>query len=431
MHTIYINENIAVQVESAKIAGSLYKHVSYVNNDKYMWIPQGRNVPGGFESYGALQTLSTTHMTIWFNNISTVKEAVIKFIATYNNSSVDIWSDDEVHYASYKERISNIEFDRYIDVFLPDTASLRSLFPNQWNDGERASISVKLYIVNKNDNNTEAATLEEQVEEPFFTFSINDPNKDIVGIEAVPNGNHIDVTITTSNVAAFAKKHNKGYACYTITQYTHDGMVDTSGTITGVAERRKVRSDKYLISLDSALADSSLAFAITPSVLDISVSEVVIEASAAFWYDDNTSLADKHTGILDTNAVYITRDPVSLADKIPLSNGFYDVTWDDALVVYAGSAANFVESHRYDHVPGPSSLNVYNCIKVSSPNENTSKTSGYTLFKVNVDKEQAISTPTSIIVPYHDVICTVGVAALENIENQADTTRNDIWTSQK
>ena len=431
MHTIYINENIAVQVESAKIAGSLYKHVSYVNNDKYMWIPQGRNVPGGFESYGALQTLSATHMTIWFNNISTVKEAVIKFIATYNNSSVDIWSDDEVHYASYKERISNIEFDRYIDVFLPDTASLRSLFPNQWNDGERASISVKLYIVNKNDNNTEAATLEEQVEEPFFTFSINDSNKDIVGIEAVPNGNHIDVTITTSNAAAFAKKHNKGYACYTITQYTHDGMVDTSGTITGVAERRKVRSDKYLISLDSALADGSLAFAITPSVLDISVSEVVIEASAAFWYDDNTSLADKHTGILDTNAVYITRDPVSLADKIPLSNGFYDVTWDDALVVYAGSAVNFVESHRYDHVPGPSSLNVYNCIKVSSPNENASKTSGYTLFKVNVDKEQAISTPTSIIVPYHDVICTVGVAALENIENQTDTTRNDIWTSQK
>lgn len=432
MHTIYIDNNYAIQVESIRTTGSVYsvnENLSF-SETRYFWVPKGNNVPGGATQCYSTDTISTTHVIVWFGNIDTVKEALIKFIATYKNLSYDIWSDDEIHYTD-TFKISDLEFNRYAEFYLPDTACLRSKFPYKQDDGERAGISAKLYVVDKVENNTELSSLDERLTSPSFEFSMIDPAEDIIGLEALRSGNHIDVEIKTMDKTAFAKKYNHGYACYTISQYVQDGMVDTSSTISGVAERRKVKSEKFMISLDDVISSETLRFMISPTVADIAVSEIVVEASAAFWYDDGTTLEDMHTGIVDTHATYITRDPMSLTDKIPLANGFYDVTWEDALVLYDGSAEPFIESRKYDHVNGPSTLNVYNCIKVAEHTGEASKSTGYTLFKIQVDKEQAISTPTSIIVPYHDVICTVGVAALENIDSQSDTSRNDIWTSQK
>lgn len=425
MYNIYINENTAIQVASERIEGALYK-----TGNRYTWLPKHSPVlPPNAEQVSPFEIQYVSHFTIWHNDISGEHKVLLKANCEYAEDSLTVWALDELHYAGYAKDIAGISFNRYADLYIPDTAVLRRLFPVVYDDGSRARLSLSEYIVDTDTYGEELANLNELVVNPYITFSSVDPNERIVGLSARLSKNHIVVDIEVPDAEAFLKKYNSGYVCYKISGYRQDGTVNTSTTITGVAERTLVSSDRYLISLNEYLRNKQMSFNIMPKFVDISITDVVVEVSAVFWKDSHTSLEDMHTGVVDCEAIYITRDPVSLSDKVPLSNGFYDVTWDDSLVLYAGSAAPFMEIQQYAHVPGPSRLKVYNCIKESDPVAKGG--SSYTLFKVQVNKEQAVSTPTSIIVPFNEVICTVGVAALENIDNQSNNSSSDLWTSQK
>lgn len=423
-YNLFISETEAIQVEMSVMSGAMY-----TVGDKYMWIPDGVQKPYGAAQYSSSYKLNVAHVRIWHNDLADDKSCIVNFAADYGNTVKQLWAIDHIHYGDYVV-ISGVTFNTYADMYIPDTAVLQGLYPRGYNPGGRASIKMTEWIVDKDEMYDEFGSFDTSAV-PYNTAGIHDPFDNIVGLTARRAGNYISVTIDTPDANAFVTKYNRGYACYKVIEYIMDGNVDTSNTIDGVAVRRKVRESKQMVSLDDVLASRSLTFDINPFIKDSSISDVVIEMSAAFWHDDYTSLENMHTGVVSPDAIYISRDAASLSDKIPLQNGFYDITWNDGIVVYAGRASYFMNTQKFSHVPGPSTLKVYNCVKVSDQDSASNNKSGYTLFKIQANRDTVVSAPTSIIVPYYDVICTVGVAAIETLENQQDTQSNDLWNSQK
>lgn len=430
--TIYQTETSAVQVNITNRTGALYMDYNIYDQDyKYLWIPESCPVPTHAELISNFTSQNVVDIAVYHNDIDSTKDVLSKLTLIYNESKTTVmWFLDNLEYIQSSFSINNIYYNRVSHIYLPDTAIIRGLFPRDHNTGERATISIDEYVINKSEDAV-ASFSEDMI--PTMSFSLYDPFERVIGIYSNRVNSHINVKVYVPNDLAFYKKFNRGYVCYVIKSYVMDGTLDTSSTYSGTAERRLLKTEKGLISLDDQIAAQTIiseGFNINPRITDPAITNIVIELSAAFWNDDHTSLEDMHTGVLDTNTYYISRDPVALSNKIPLSNGFYDITWDDCMTICMSDATPFLEvPQKYSHVPGPSSLKVYNCIKASDPIDSNTK-AGYTLFKIQSNKEQSISTPTSIIVPFNDVICTIGTAALDKIDNQSDKNINNIWTSQ-
>lgn len=439
--TIYQTQSSAVQVSLTTKRGALYMDYNTPDHAyRYIWVPDGGITPVNADIVNTSSLHNVMDIAIYHNDIVDTVDVLSRITVSYSDSAdpTELWSVDELSYTKNGPvSIHEIDYNRVTHIYLPDTSTIRGMLPGGCNTGVRGELSIAEYIVPKSDD---AISTTPRDTESTLVFSMYDPFNRVIGLSAETDNSHINVGVVVPDWTAFITSFNRGYACYIIRSYTMDGTVDTSKTISGVAERTLVKTEKYLINIDDEVSSGKICkghqqytgFNISPRILDPSVAYITVEISAAFWKDDFTSIEDMHTGVCEPNAYYISRDPVSLSDKRPLANGFYDVSWDDCIMIVSTSADAFKEvEQKYSHVPGPSTLKVYNCIKASDPAPTGNNKSGYTLFKIQADKEQVVSTPTSIIVPYYDVICTVGNAALENIENQSDTSRNDLWTSQK
>lgn len=433
--TIYTNKNTPVQISCA------YNNVLFAqySNSLTLYIKASDN-DVVFDKNIHYQMMHLTHLRVWLKEDDEVdNETYIIYKTTFYN---DI-NDKAVHFMSYghpqlnsnKITINGDSYDRYVDLYVPSPVGENEHIITH-------DIECKVYII-KDVYVPELEDINGIIMDTFtpdLTITFDDPNENMIRLESSVIEHGLKVNVSSPNMLS---KYNKGYACYTIYQYKMDGYVDSSTTTTGTSERVLAHKEQYLIKLDDMLSNyknkysDESSFNIYINVIDQSITYVVVEASAVFWKDDNTSLEDRHTGVAYNDAIYVTRNPLSLSDKIPLQNGFYDIEWDDAFTIYSGNADAFKMNNKYSHTPGPSSLKVYNNLNtadnVGCNQQASSKagTKGYTLFKVTSNIEQSVSTPTSIITPYYDVICTVGTAALESIDNQTDTTNNELWTSQK
>lgn len=437
--TIYTNKNTPVQVSC------FYGRIAYFNKYSlsdgypcffpYLMIPQDVDI-SVITTPVTVTTSYMTHLRVWLKEDEVDNEAAIMYKTTFRNDVNDnvlifLSSFSLQQITSNKIEINGDLYDRYVDLYIPSQVDIDDCIWCAYN------IESNVYIIQ---------TLEglegilQGTLTPDLTIMFDDPNENMIRLKSDVIEHGLKVNVSSPNKLS---KYNKGYACYTIYQYKMDGYVDSSTTTSGTSERILTHKAQYLIKLDDVLSNyrnknrDELSFNIYINVIDSSISYVVVEASAVFWKDDNTSLEDKHTGVTHNDVIYVTRNPLSLSNKIPMQNGFYDIEWDDAFTIYSGNADAFKMNNKYSHVPGPSTLKVYNNLSntdnagYNQQSSSNASTKGYTLFKVSSNIEQSVSTPTSIITPYYDVICTVGTAALESIDNQTDTTNNELWTSQK
>lgn len=445
--TIYTNKNTPVQVSC------FYDRIIYYNNlsigdgypcfSPYVIIPQDVDVDTSNTPNTNIITVTTylTHLRVWLKEDDEVdNKTIILYKTTFHN---DI-NDNALIFLSYsfqqitsnKIEINGDLYDRYVDLYIPSQVDIDDCIWSVHNIESNVYIIKDVYIPEYED----LTGILQGTLTPDLTIMFDDPNENMIRLKSDVIERGLKVNISSPNKLS---KYNKGYACYTIYQYKMDGYVDSSTTITGTSERILAHKEQYLIKLDDVLSNyrnknrDELSFNIYINVIDPSISYVVVEASAVLWKDDNTSLEDRHTGVTYNDVIYVTRNPLSLSNKIPMQNGFYDIEWDDAFTIYSGNADAFKMNNKYSHVPGPSTLKVYNNLNntdntgYNQQSSSNASTKGYTLFKVSSNIEQSVSTPTSIITPYYDVICTVGTAALESIDNQTDTTNNELWTSQK
>lgn len=433
--TIYTNKNTPVQISCA------YDNVSFVRYNLITFYMKTSDSGDIFEDDDIhYQMMHLTHLRVWLKEDDEVdNETYIIYKTTFYNDIDDrgmvSMSYGHQQLNSNKITINGDLYDRYVDLYVPSPVGKNEHIITH-------DIECKVYII----KDVYVPELEDvngiimDALTPDLTITFDDPNENMIRLESSVIERGLKVNVSSPNMLS---KYNKGYACYTIYQYKMDGYVDSSTTTTGTSERVLAHKEQYLIKLDDMLSNyknkysDESSFNIYINVIDQSITYVVVEASAVFWKDDNTSLEDRHTGVTYNDVIYVTRNPLSLSDKIPLQNGFYDIEWDDAFTIYSGNADTFKMNNKYSHTPGPSTLKVYNNLNTADNagcnQQDSSKagTKGYTLFKVTSNIEQSVSTPTSIITPYYDVICTVGTAALESIDNQTDTTNNELWTSQK